>query len=69
MAPKKGARFIHANWISPRDNGPQEFAVTRVAQGMVYYRAVYHHSDRESLGGAMKSPVAEFPRYVKEWVA
>jgi hypothetical protein len=54
VEPRRGLRFYHARILSHDYDGitPQLCVVTRVAQGAVYYRPVYFHGERETLGGA-----------------
>jgi hypothetical protein len=68
----KGSRFLHATSLNPRFSieeyktlpkreVAQEFVVTRIAKGTVYYRAVYRHSDREELGSCYYMPIGKVP--------
>lgn len=69
ITPKKGQRFYHKTWLSPRDNSPQLFEITRVATGVVYYRPVYFYQDQnvEKLGGSMYETTENFAKRVLKW--
>ncbi len=69
---KRGARFLHAQWLDPSTMGsnpkPQLRQVTAIRGGCVYYRPVYRHGDREDLGTAMHEYQSCFDGRVKEWI-
>lgn len=65
--PKKGFRFYHKRVLSTEafdGKTPQLFEVTRVAQGVVYYRPVYVYRNgdqtREQLGSPDYMPREKF---------
>lgn len=62
VEPKRGLRFHHARILSHDYDGitPQLCAVTRVALGVVYYRPVYFHGERETLGAAEYATAERF---------
>jgi len=57
MLAKPGLRFEHARVLGP-DNRPAAYIVTRVAQGVVWYRQADERKAKEYC------PVDEFPRIV-----
>lgn len=59
MTPTKGLRFIHSRVLDAA-NRPQQFEVTRVARGTVYYRAV---EGAELVGAPQCCDVEDFPRW------
>ena len=67
---RKGLRFIHAKVMDAMrmDESPkphQEYEVTKVANGMVYYRAVYDYGTRVALGSAVEcTTLDDFSRVV-----
>ena len=77
---RAGNRFIHATWYDGRLSleeikaKPKEeigllCQVTSIRNGMVYYRGVYRHGDREELGSLAKFPVADADKYVCKLLA
>ena len=71
-AVKRGEHFLHARVLDVRsmadtEKRPQEYRITRVAAGWVYYRAYYglHDDGSEWLGSPECMTVAEFPRIVR----
>jgi hypothetical protein len=64
VTPRIRMRFLHTSWRHASEGFPPlECAVTRIARGEVYYRGIYCHGDRESLGDAMRCRVEDFGRY------
>lgn len=64
---KPGFQFIHARVLSPDYSGShQEYRVTRVARGTVYYRADYgkHDDGTDWLGGCECTPLDDFSKIV-----
>lgn len=61
---KVGARFEHRHWLDASTVGanpkPQVFQVTRIAQGIVYFRPVYNYGSRESLGAGSYRQIEQF---------
>jgi hypothetical protein len=59
---KRGMLFSHKHYIDPADNKPLRCKVTRVAQGVVYYRPIYrkHDDGSEWCGGPSYISEAEF---------
>jgi len=75
ITPHKGMRFLHTSWKQcqysleemktlPKEQTAMEFEITKIAKGVVYYRGIHRHSDREDLGGCMKCDVAELGQYI-----
>lgn len=59
MAVKRGFLFAHRHFRDPADNKPLRCKVTRVAQGVVYYRPIFaRHDDGTSWYGS--------PAYIEE---
>jgi hypothetical protein len=63
--PVKGLRFKHSRVID-YDKNPAIFQVTRIAQGMVYYRPVYNYGTREVLGHPDCCYLEYFPKVCLE---
>jgi len=70
-----GTRFLHAQWLNsrfsleeiktlPREETALRCEVTSIRHGMIYYRPVYQHSDREELGAVAKFPYDEREKYI-----
>jgi hypothetical protein len=58
--------FLHARVLDPVSRAEQEYVVTRVAQGIVYYRPVYRDNDAIGeawIGGSEYTEMASFERY------
>lgn len=55
---KVGVRFYHSRVLNER-NQPALYIVTRIAQGVVYYRPV-------AGGHSQCCPIEQFPRWCKE---
>jgi hypothetical protein len=69
MTPTKGFRFYHTRVLDIQKfdgKSPQLFEVTKIARGIVYYRAVYDLDGRETKGAPACCPCEDFRRYVKE---
>lgn len=58
MELKRGTRFLHTKFIT-EDKKPLECVVTRIARGIVYWRAVEG-------GSSYCFSLEEAPKYVKE---
>jgi hypothetical protein len=49
----KGDHFIHKHWLNPATMTPMECVVTKIAQGVIYWRPYYgKHDDGEDWLGA-----------------
>lgn len=60
---KRGLRFYHAKWLD-EDYKPALCQVTRIANGVVYWRQVHTHDAGEMLSGAMYTPAEKFSESV-----
>jgi hypothetical protein len=64
---KRGEHFNHTYWITP-DRKPLECVVTRIAQGVIYYRPFYskHDDGTDWLGASAYFSVEQAEKYVLE---
>ena len=59
--PHKGFRFYHSRVLSEDMKSQQLYEVSKVVQGMIYYRPVYN----EVLGKGEKCEYNDFPRWIQ----
>lgn len=70
--PKKGEYYKHKKWIHPGsdlsagERFRQVVKITRVSGGSIYYRPVYVHGDRETLGSPLVISVSKVWDFLDE---
>ena len=68
MEMKRGTLFQHKHWLNPADGSPMVGVVTRVAQGVIYWRPHYgkHDDGTDWLGAPAYFPKEQTGRYVSK---
>jgi hypothetical protein len=66
MTPKRGDILLHRHWIT-HDNAPLCCKITRIAQGVMYYRPYYglHDDGTEWLGAPSYFPTEQWEKYME----
>ena len=66
-----GMKFFHKYYLTEDKKSPLKCKVTKIAQGVVYYRPIYCKNEKIVLGKASYIDIDKFPsivRYPNEYV-
>ena len=68
MELNKGTRFLHSRVLDNRDmKSPQLYEITRIARGVVYYKAVDYETNQPE-GCSQCCTIEDFPKWCKNIV-
>ena len=59
-----GMKFFHKHYLTEDKKSPLKCKVTKIAQGVVYYRPIYRNNDKIIYGKASYIDIDKFPSIV-----